>query len=620
MIGFIPISKERIVTSTILQEHANWKKQQSLKKISLNLLQHLKSFGLEKHLYEVNCNIAGPLFDSILKSMKGISGWSVDDVYYWLLSLNFLNDRIAKLFKENWIDGNIFMKLDIENQNLYQELGLNETQSILLLTIRNGWLHKWEGESLNENYVSRNFEELLETRDNTIDDIKRASIYGALIVLGTKVSRIDDIDCGIQRVGFQNECLILQKQIVSNGMKYNPTSNSFVIDIDSDMFQVGRSLGNNLIIGGSLHLDKTNRIGSSVSKFACRIVCQRSPPYKCYLYASGFDNDKKIYRGDKFKMLSPPNDSSLDELTTFGLKLWIPNLKEWIEISVLGNCYSIRETKDNLGKQLGSPYSNELVDGSIIDLHGVSILFRGPQHLQSLSCKNNRHYIDEINQLKIQCPVQLHTLEFSYSDAHSRSIEEFRKLDSFYLPSQSYAIPVISKNQSNENKTPYIFPACGHVFGYHSGLVNKSCPLCRKSGTFVPLAIEFENLLSDRRPTHVFNPCGHIAAKYICELFSNIPMFLYGKEGEIIGSCLKCPFCYNNLNDFQYDGGPFNRIIFQTESGVNWDSDSDRSPSLSMESEAVNNDENITAIIEEYPSNREGSKTELERVTICEIL
>ncbi len=36
---------------------------------------------------------------------------------------------------------------------------------------------------------------------------------------------------------------------------------------------------------------------STISRFACRIVCQRAPPYTARIYAAGFDSSKSIFLG-----------------------------------------------------------------------------------------------------------------------------------------------------------------------------------------------------------------------------------------------------------------------------------------------------------------------------------
>lgn len=35
--------------------------------------------------------------------------------------------------------------------------------------------------------------------------------------------------------------------------------------------------------------------GTAVSRYACRIECEREPPHRCFLYAAGYDANNVIY-------------------------------------------------------------------------------------------------------------------------------------------------------------------------------------------------------------------------------------------------------------------------------------------------------------------------------------
>ena len=107
--------------------------------------------------------------------------------------------------------------------------------------------------------------------------------------------------------------------------------------------------------------------------------------------------------------------------------------------------------------------------------------------------------------------------------------------DGKHFNMQSFFVPQVDNSDIMDlGQRAYIFPACGHMFGYHHSLEKKPCPLCRKQGPFVPLAFVYEdgsgmgkkkpgvceksnsitsfsNLTSTTTPTHVFNPCGHVA-------------------------------------------------------------------------------------------------------------
>lgn len=68
-------------------------------------------------------------------------------------------------------------------------------------------------------------------------------------------------------------------------------------------FQVGRSTESPIdfvvtdTISGSQNNDETQITQSTISRFACRIVCDRSPPYTARIFAAGFDSSKNIFLG-----------------------------------------------------------------------------------------------------------------------------------------------------------------------------------------------------------------------------------------------------------------------------------------------------------------------------------
>ena len=48
---------------------------------------------------------------------------------------------------------------------------------------------------------------------------------------------------------------------------------------------------------GAKTYDESNLLQSTVSRYACRIVVQRHPPYTARIYAAGFDTSKNIFLG-----------------------------------------------------------------------------------------------------------------------------------------------------------------------------------------------------------------------------------------------------------------------------------------------------------------------------------
>ncbi|KAL0169988.1 hypothetical protein M9458_034584, partial [Cirrhinus mrigala] len=50
-------------------------------------------------------------------------------------------------------------------------------------------------------------------------------------------------------------------------------------------------------VPGSQSNSDTQSVQSTISRFACRIMCQRTPPYTARIFAAGFDSSKNIFLG-----------------------------------------------------------------------------------------------------------------------------------------------------------------------------------------------------------------------------------------------------------------------------------------------------------------------------------
>ena len=50
-------------------------------------------------------------------------------------------------------------------------------------------------------------------------------------------------------------------------------------------------------IPGHLRTTSENVTQSTISRFACRIIIDRNPPYTAKIYAAGFDSGKNIFLG-----------------------------------------------------------------------------------------------------------------------------------------------------------------------------------------------------------------------------------------------------------------------------------------------------------------------------------
>ncbi|XP_066516833.1 E3 ubiquitin-protein ligase pellino homolog 1 [Hoplias malabaricus] len=221
-------------------------------------------------------------------------------------------------------------------------------------------------------------------------------------------------------------------------------------DNETDMFQIGRSTESPIDIvvhetGGSFRgKGPMHLMQSTVSRFACRIVCDRSPPYTARVYAAGFDSSRHIFLGEKAAKWWT-YDGQMDGLTTNGVLLMQPasgsRAAEWREISVCGNVFTLRDSTISSPNNRGKQVKDEcpvLLDGSLIDLCGVTLMWRS---VEGLSHSPTAAHVEalrlRLNAARPQCPVLLSTLAFPSLIGPPR------------------------------RPRPWAYLTCGHVHGFH---------------------------------------------------------------------------------------------------------------------------------------------------------
>ncbi|KAK2160264.1 hypothetical protein LSH36_137g06016, partial [Paralvinella palmiformis] len=316
---------------------------------------------------------------------------------------------------------------------------------------------------------------------------------------------------------------------------------------DMDMFQIGRSSEAPIdfvvmdTVPGDQRSENSVVTQSTISRFACRILVERDPPFTARIYAAGFDSGRNIFLGEKATKWY--TDGEIDGVTTNGILLMHPvggfsadsKAGIWREISVGGGVYALRESRSTPQKSsLVESEDNILRDGTLIDLCGATLLWRSADGLlMSPSRRELENKIEEINAGRPQCPVGLNTL---------------------VLPSKASL-------HSDQAKQPYVYLSCGHVHGQHSWgkgdeTGNRTCPMCRKSGPFVKLQMgqETSYYVDNEMPTHCFCPCGHMASQRTVRYWSSIPI-PHGCHGFRAA----CPYCATPLS-----GDPgYIKLIFQ---------------------------------------------------------
>jgi len=191
------------------------------------------------------------------------------------------------------------------------------------------------------------------TRENTFAQKGTAPVrYGELVILGYN-SSLPHGDKGRRRSKFN-----LYKRPTANGVKpvkqhkvKNPQQSELIqnahqhsvsytlsrseavivqydLDSDTDMFQIGRSSEDPIdfvvmdTVPGNLRGDSSSTQQSTISRFACRIIIQRSAPYVARIYAAGFDVGKNIFLGEKATKWY--TEGEIDGLTTNGVLIMHP--------------------------------------------------------------------------------------------------------------------------------------------------------------------------------------------------------------------------------------------------------------------------------------------------------
>ncbi|KAF1376434.1 hypothetical protein PFLUV_G00211460 [Perca fluviatilis] len=286
-------------------------------------------------------------------------------------------------------------------------------------------------------------------------------------------------------------------------------------DNNTDMFQIGRSTESPIDFvvtdtsGGGKEGEDPSIAPSTISRFACRVVCERNPPYTARIYAAGFDSSKNIFLGEKATKWKNP-DGHMDGLTTNG---------------AVGESSALR-------------------DGSLVDLCGATLLWRtGEGLMRAPTLRHLEALRQELNASRPQCPVGLSTLAF----------------------------PSLPRSHSLEERQPWVYLACGHVHGRHDwgqrsegvevpgegegSTTRRECPLCRSVGPYVPLWLGCEPAVyvDAGAPTHAFVPCGHVCSERTARYWAETPL----PHGTHAFRPV-CPFCSSALST-----PGWTRLIFQ---------------------------------------------------------
>jgi len=420
-------------------------------------------------------------------------------------------------------------------------------------------------------------------QNSSVDDVPKDELlkYGELVILGYNGS-LPQGDKGRRRSKF-----VLYRRSKANGVtrskhyvvktpqtsqaildtkqhsiSYTLNRNQAVIveyqqDDSSDLFQIGRSSESPIdfvvmdtIPGNKVQDPSKAAAQSTISRFACRIIASRdSNVSPITIFAAGFDSSRNIFLGEKATKWETDHQG-VDGLTTNGVLIMHPQTSfcgaddpnrvtaepgVWREVSVGGGVYGLRESRSapNKGRHIPNE-SSELIDGTLIDICGATLLWRSSAGLaRSPTNRELELLVDNLNAGRPQCPVGLNTL----------------------------VVPRKNSAHTNPENQPYVYLNCGHVQGRHEwGNVgdrvgSKTCPICMCNSSIVKLTMGMEPsfYVDTGPPDYCFVPCGHMANEATVKYWSSIPI-----PCGTSGFQSACPFCAVPLSS-----PGFRKLIFQ---------------------------------------------------------
>lgn len=579
------------------------------------VLSQLAHWNLEELMGEVAFNIFSAKFLPIRKH-RGIRHWDCNQLQSWLASLSFLHPMhgtVLQKVRDECIDGDTFTQLS-STRRLGYLLGVDHVRCVVLQLILASWadvlsdyvlpalpleqLGVLTGHVSDLSHLPAELAKQMVDVNSACVRSGEGSVYGQLVVLGcTEYRMVEDRWCSFghanmrypllrrklpngfrpadgtgagpkARICFTSTTMHspLHRTSTSHASASTPLPNSMgtVEYMQSplwDSFQLGRAAysSNDFILPGELHYGSDSLPSGPVSRRACRIDCERLPPYRCYLYAGGFSEQQEIsVRGVAF------DQHQVDGFTTFGIKLLQPEVGMWQEVSVTGRVYAPRVESFSLPTiRLQHPLQNQLTDGSLIDIGGIILQYQHPIAMTKQAV-DVQDMLAAMNALRPQCPVLFGDLTFTYSDSYSRAQTVTKSIRNQHNCS-GYGPVHIPNADGPHDEQVHVFPACGHVFGYHSSLeAGRVCPLCRQLGPFVALAFAFESSICTGLPSHVFNPCGHAASEPTVQHWAGKQV--YNRHLPFTRLCSICPFCATELSASH----PYSRLAVQTGGAMHW--------------------------------------------------
>lgn len=171
----------------------------------------------------------------------------------------------------------------------------------------------------------------------------------------------------------------------------------------------------------------------------------------------------------------------IDAVTATGVRMWSPEYKDWVEVTVRGNVCVPREHSRNSPGKVVSCRTNEIVSGSIVDLGGVYLLFQGAHQMKRQASAEAPHkMLFDINIQRPRCPVLFSTIAVQYTSDRDKLVNTYAKKFAMKLPGKVSSLDCKALDLSNgfgdseiQSMSPHVFTSCGHVHAFSKELLGR---------------------------------------------------------------------------------------------------------------------------------------------------
>ena len=263
---------------------------------------------------------------------------------------------------------------------------------------------------------------------------------------------------------------------------------------------------------GQVEDSPKKKVMETADKLPFYIVSNRTDPKDVRIFAGQYVNEKGVLaKGPTFVNGTKPD--ALYSSKGAMLILYKPN-QGWMEVSVLGSCYTIRKRENEKGDSKDA--DNILVDGCLIYAGGI--LFK----YSSNPTTTLNELKEKIDSTITYCSQTGESFDMESCGDSIRRVKGNKALLETQARFFKQKNPKVYYNRNyTSDDTPYVADACGHVSSIQVALGEsvitlkwaKVCHVCDKERKLIPLTIKSNPEIISDVPEYLLLPCAHTLDK-----------------------------------------------------------------------------------------------------------